>query len=46
MYTLYYYPGNASTVVHFLLREMNLDFELALVDRMSNSQTMLRQYGF
>lgn len=38
MYKLYYYPGNASLAPHFLLHEMNLEFELQLVDRESNSQ--------
>ena len=38
MYTLYYYPGNASTVVRFLLHEMSLPYQLQLVDRKANFQ--------
>ena len=33
MVTLYYYPGNASLIVHVLLEEIGTPFELALVDR-------------
>ncbi|MEH6422107.1 glutathione S-transferase family protein [Pseudomonas sp. CGJS7] len=32
MYTLYYYPGAASLLVHWLLIEMELEHELRLVD--------------
>ena len=35
---LYYYPGNASTLPHMLLREMGLTFELRLVDRKTEGQ--------
>ncbi len=38
MYTLYYYPNNASLAPHFLLHEMELEYELLLVDRKSNGQ--------
>ncbi|WP_057831274.1 glutathione S-transferase family protein [Colwellia sp. TT2012] len=38
MYKLYYYPNNASLAPHFLLHEMNLEYELQLVDRKSNTQ--------
>jgi len=38
LYTLYYYPGNASTVVRFLLHEMNLPYQLQLVDRKEKIQ--------
>lgn len=38
MYTLYYYPNNASLAPHFLLHHMQLPYELALVDKKSNSQ--------
>ena len=38
MYTLYYFPGNASLMPHMLLREIGAPFELALVDRANNAQ--------
>jgi glutathione S-transferase len=38
MYTLYYYPGNASLFPHMLLREIGAPFELALVDRAQGAQ--------
>jgi glutathione S-transferase len=33
MYTLHYFPGNASLIPHVLLEELGAPFELALVDR-------------
>lgn len=33
MITLYYYPGNASLIVHIVLQELGVPFELRLVDR-------------
>jgi glutathione S-transferase len=38
MYTLYYFPGNASLMPHMLLRELAVPFELRLVDRANNEQ--------
>jgi len=38
MYALYYYPDNASTFPHMLLRELGVPFELRLVDRKQNAQ--------
>ena len=38
MYTLFYFPGNASLMPHMLLRELGAPFELKLVDRASNAQ--------
>ncbi|WP_041736977.1 glutathione S-transferase family protein [Colwellia psychrerythraea] len=38
MYQLYYYPLNASMAPHFILEELNVDFELIIVDRKSNAQ--------
>jgi glutathione S-transferase len=38
MYTLYYFPGNASLMPHMLLRELGVPFELALVDRANHAQ--------
>lgn len=38
LYTLYYFPGNASLMPHMLLREIGAPFELRLVDRASNQQ--------
>ena len=38
MYTLYYYPGNASLFPHMLLREIGVPFELAMVDRAQGAQ--------
>ncbi len=35
---LYYYPDNASTFPHMLLRELGIPFELRLVDRKQNAQ--------
>lgn len=35
---LYYYPGNASTLPHMVLREMAVPFELRLVDRKTEEQ--------
>lgn|GEM_PF-34630 len=35
---LYYYPDNASTFIHMLLRELGIPFELRLVDRAANAQ--------
>jgi glutathione S-transferase len=33
MLKLYYYPSNASTSCHFILAELNFEYELILVDR-------------
>lgn len=38
MYTLYYYPRNASWAPHMLLREMELEHTLVLVDRKTEQQ--------
>jgi glutathione S-transferase len=38
LYTLYYYPGNASLLPHMMLREIGVPFELSLVDRAQNMQ--------
>ncbi len=38
MYTLHYFPGNASLFPHMLLREIGAPFELRLVDRANNEQ--------
>lgn len=38
MYTLYYFPGNASLTPHMVLREIGVPFELRLVDRANNAQ--------
>ena len=38
LYTLYYFPGNASLMPHMLLRELGVPFELYKVDRASNEQ--------
>ena len=35
---LYYYPDNASTFPHMLLRELGVPFELRLVDRKQDAQ--------
>lgn len=35
---LYFYPDNASTFPHMLLRELGIPFELRLVDRSQNAQ--------
>lgn len=37
-YVLYYYPGNASLLPHMMLREIEADFALRLVDRANNAQ--------
>ena len=37
MYKLFYYPLNASMAPHFVLEELNADFELVLVDRKTNA---------
>ncbi len=37
-YALYYYPGNASLLVHILLREIGAPVELRLVDRAVGAQ--------
>jgi glutathione S-transferase len=39
MYTLFYYPGNASLLPHMMLREIGAPFELSLVDRANSQQT-------
>ena len=33
MLQLHYYPGNASMIVHILLEELGVSFELVFVDR-------------
>jgi len=38
LYHLYYYPLNASMAPHFILEELNADFELITIDRKSNEQ--------
>lgn len=38
MYKLFYYPRNASWAPHMLLAEMQLDYELILVDRKTEAQ--------
>ncbi len=38
MYTLYYFPGNASLMPHMLLREIGGPFALSLVDRANSAQ--------
>ncbi|SFD69273.1 glutathione S-transferase N-terminal domain-containing protein [Pseudoalteromonas denitrificans] len=38
MYQLYYYPLNASMAPHFILEELNIDFELVKVDKDNNAQ--------
>ena len=38
MYTLHYYPNNASLTPHFLLHYMKLNYQLLKVDRDSNAQ--------
>lgn len=37
-YTLYYFPDNASLAPHMLLRELEVPFNLALVDRKADAQ--------
>ena len=38
MYTLHYFPANASLMPHMLLRELAVPFELVLIDRANNGQ--------
>ena len=38
LYTLYHYPRNASWAIHLMLKELAVDYELALVDRKSEAQ--------
>lgn len=38
MYTLFYYPNNASLAPHFLLHHVQAKYELMLVDRKTNAQ--------
>lgn len=38
MYTLFYYPLNASLAPHIVLEHLGIDFELTLVDRKQNAQ--------
>lgn len=38
MYKLFYYPRNASFAPHMLMAEMQLDYELVLVDRKTEAQ--------
>jgi glutathione S-transferase len=38
MYTLHYFPGNASLMPHMLLRELRVPFELVLIDRANEGQ--------
>lgn len=38
MYQLYFYPLNASMAPHFVLEELNADFELIMVDRKNKEQ--------
>lgn len=38
MYRLYYYPRNASWAPHLVLEEMDLEYELVLVDRKADAQ--------
>ena len=38
MYTLYYYPLNASMAPHFVLEHLSCNFKLELVDRKNNAQ--------
>jgi glutathione S-transferase len=38
MIALHYFPGNASLIPHILLNELQLPFELRLVDRSQNAQ--------
>lgn len=38
VYTLYYFPGNASAAPHMLLEEIGADYELVLVDKKVRAQ--------
>lgn len=38
MYTLHYFPANASMMPHMLLRELGVPFDLVLIDRANNGQ--------
>ena len=38
MYQLFYYPGNASMAPHFLLEELQVEYQLMLVDRKTQAQ--------
>lgn len=38
MYQLYYYPRNASWAPHLMLSELDVDYELKLVDRKTDAQ--------
>lgn len=38
MYTLYYFPSNASAAPHMLLEEIGAEYELALVDKKAGAQ--------
>jgi len=38
VYTLFYFPQNASWAPHLVLEEMGVDYELSLVDRAVNAQ--------
>jgi len=38
LYTLFYYPNNASLAPHFLLHHVQAKYELMLVDRKTNAQ--------
>ncbi len=38
MYQLFYYPGNASMAPHFLLEELQVEYQLRLVDREVEAQ--------
>jgi glutathione S-transferase len=42
MYTLYYYPSNASLAPHMVLEEIGAPYELALVDRSANEHKSAR----
>jgi glutathione S-transferase len=41
MYSLFYYPRNASWAIHILLRELQVEHQLVLVDRKQNAQKSL-----
>lgn len=38
MYTLHYYPENANLAPHMLLEELGVEYQLKMVDRVSNAQ--------